>query len=243
MTWADGPMLALDFESSGIDAHTVRAVQVAIARIRPGQGAESMTWIIDPGIEVPEQASAIHGITTARCRAEGEQPRLVLERVADAIVDWFGKGLPLVAFNASYDCTLLEAELARHGLPSITETMGDFAPVIDPYVLDKHISRRRGPRKLVNQCEHYNVRIDGAHDAGHDALAAARVAWRIGQTSPQLAAMSLRDLHEAQIGWAREQADSLRAYFDSKNIEHDGVDGTWPVRTAPAGAAVAVVAS
>lgn len=238
MTWVDGPYLALDFESSGIDAHTVRAVQVALARIRPGYGVEQHIWIIDPGIEVPEAAAAIHGITTERCRAEGEQPKRVLEQVSDAIVDWLGKGLPVVAFNASYDCTLLEAELTRHGLPTITDTFGYFAPVIDPYVLDRHVSRRKGSRKLEAQCAHYNVRIDGAHDAGNDALAAARVAWRIGQTNPELAAMSLGDLHDAQVVWAAEQAAGLKAYFERTGKPFDDVDGTWPVRVAaPVGAA------
>lgn len=232
--WHTGPMLALDFETTGIDAHTVRIVQAGLARILPDQGAEQHLWLLDPGIEIPEQASRIHGITTERCRNEGERPGQVLQQIFEAVVDWFRQDRPLVAFNASYDCTLLEAELRRHGMPTVTETIGHFGPVIDPYVLDKHLSRRRGPRKLVNQCEHYEVRIDGAHDAGHDALAAARVAWRIGQRHPEIAGMSLFALHSSQVTWAREQADSLRAYFERTGKPYDDVDGTWPVRVRTA---------
>jgi DNA polymerase-3 subunit epsilon len=34
------------------------------------------------------------------------------------------------------------------------------------------------------------------------------------------------------VTWRREQADSLRAYFDKNGIEHDGVDPGWPVHTS-----------
>jgi DNA polymerase-3 subunit epsilon len=53
-----------------------------------------------------------------------------------------------------------------------------------------------------------------------------------------LAAMSLPELHAAQVRWAREQADGLREYFISKGQKDDAatVDGTWPLRTLTDGA-------
>jgi DNA polymerase-3 subunit epsilon len=85
--------------------------------------------------------------------------------------------------------------------------------VIDAFVLDKHVSYRRGSRKLVDQCQHYGVRIDGAHDAAADALAAARVAWRIAQRYPTVGGKTLAELHDAQVQWAAEQAASFREYL------------------------------
>jgi hypothetical protein len=102
-------------------------------------------------------------------------------------------GCPVVGFNLCYDLTLLDRELRRHGRPPL-----EPGYVIDAFVLDKHVSYRRGPRKLVDQCQHYGVRIDGAHDAAADALAAARVAWRIAQRYPTVSGKTLPELHDAQ---------------------------------------------
>lgn len=240
--WHEGPMLAFDTESAGVDATSTFMVTAALCRILPGEGVATRLWMLQPpaGHGIPDGARAIHGISTEHARENGLQRPVALMQIRDAIVDWLQRGHPLVAFNAAYDCTLLEHELHREGLQTVTELAGDVLPVIDPFVLDKKLSRRRGSRKLEDQCAHYGVTLDGAHDAGHDALAAARVAWRIGSAYPNLAALSLAELHSEQIHWRKEQCDSLRAYFDSKGQEHDGVDGSWPVRrTAALEAAVA----
>lgn len=232
--WHQGPLLAFDTETTGIDVHTDRIVQLGLARLNHPDGTAQHLWLLNPGVSIPAGAQAVHGITTERCQADGKPPAEVLAIAADTIEQHLAAGHPVVAFNAAYDCSLLEAELTRHGLRTITDRLGEFAPIIDPFVIDKHLSRRRGSRKLDAQCEHYKVRLDGAHDAGHDALAAARVAWRIAQTHPDIAASTPWGLHNAQVQWAAEQADSLRAYFDRTGKTHDGVDGTWPVRRAPA---------
>lgn len=229
-------MLALDFESSGIDATSCFAVTVALARILPGEGAAMQLWMLQPpaGLAIPEQASAIHGISTDRALSEGKPRELVFSEVRTAVVDWLRRGQPLVAFNASYDITLLECELVRCGLPTVASELGEIRPVIDPYVIDKHVSYRKGSRKLVDQCNHYDVRIDGAHDAGHDALAAARVAWRIAQRNERIAARTLDQLHDDQVQWAAAQAASFREYLTKQGKPADDVDGTWPVRVKSA---------
>jgi DNA polymerase-3 subunit epsilon len=227
--WHRGPMMALDFETCGLPAWDTRAVQIGLARIN-SEGAVCHTYLVDPGQPIPEQATAVHGITDAMVKAEGKPYRETLLEVSTAVREHLAGGLPLVAMNASFDCTLLEAELTRLGLPTIVSTLGRFAPVIDPLVLDKQISRRRGKRNLGALCEHYGVRNDGAHDAGQDALAAARVVWKIAHRHPAIASTDLFELHQLQVGWAQEQKDSLRAYFDLNGIEHDGVDPRWPLQ-------------
>jgi DNA polymerase-3 subunit epsilon len=238
VSWHLGPLLAFDTESSGRDPHSAFIVSAALARILPDEGPAQHLHLLQPptGAVIPDDASAVHGISTEQAVEHGTARRDTLDEIANFIADWLGASRPLVAMNAAYDCTLLEAELQREGLPTVTDRLGrPIAPVIDPYVLDKQVDRyRKGGRQLTQLCEHYGVRIDGAHDAGHDALAAARVAWRIGQRHPQLAALSLPELHELQTLWAKEQADSLRAYFDRQGIEHDGCDGHWPIRQRPA---------
>ena len=94
------------------------------------------------GVESPEAAAAVHGVTTERARAEGRPVTEVLAEVSEHLVEAMAAGTPVVAFNASYDLTLMEAELARHGLPTMRSRLGrELGPIADPLVLDRAVDR------------------------------------------------------------------------------------------------------
>lgn len=141
-----------------------------------------------------------------------------------------GEGLPVVVFNARYDLTLLNAELVRFG-----EKPLDWGPVIDPMVLDRYLDTyRSGSRKLDAVCAHYNVRLEDHHDAGHDAIAVARLAWRMGHDIPELGEMPLDDLHALQIQEARRQASSFKSFLAvTYGVTDRRVAEGWPVETGP----------
>lgn len=240
--WQTMPLNVLDFETTGVDVMTDRIVQAAYVEFPDtSQGPArpvAHQWLVDPGVEIPDGAAAVHGITTERARAEGMAPDVALFELAGRIALGLGRGVPLVVYNAAYDLTLLEVELARHGVDTIASRLprGWVRPIVDPFVIDKKISRRKGPRKLVNLCEHYRVVHIGAHDAAGDAIATGRLARRVMakaadyKRDPGMERWQLNTLHQAQVGWRREQMDSLRAYFDREGKEHDGCDGGWPLQ-------------
>jgi DNA polymerase-3 subunit epsilon len=196
-----------------------------------------MTWLVDPGVEIPEAAAKIHGVTTERAGAEG---RPAAECVREIFTRLAHKTAPIVAFNACYDLTVLDREMRRHGIAPVVSA-AQF--VVDPFVLDKHVDRyRRGKRNLTAACEHYGVRLDGAHDASFDAVAAARVAWRIAQRHPVIAGMSLAELHALQVKAKREQDASFAEYLRKQarratDVDEqidlarraDSVTGDWPL--------------
>lgn len=127
--WPFGPLLGFDTETTGVNPSQDRLVTAALIRRteRPigGDRQQSVTtWLADPGVEIPEAASAVHGVTTERARAEGRPVAEVLAEVSDQLVTAMAAGTPVVAFNASYDLTLMEAELARHGLPTMRSRLG-----------------------------------------------------------------------------------------------------------------------
>jgi len=226
--WHTGRMLAFDTETTGVDPFDARIVQAALVLVEVGTSPVSHLWHLNPGVPMPDAAAAVHGITNERAAAF---PRAsdVLPKVADTIAKHLADGTPLVVFNAAYDCTLLEAELQRHGLPTITERLGHFGPVIDPLVLHTRVSRIVS-RKLEHLCRVWDVAHDGAHDAGYDALATARLAWRIGSTTPGIAGYTPQELHAQQVEWRREQCDAKRTEYDGLGWKHDGWDVGWPVR-------------
>lgn len=240
MSWAGGPWLGFDTESTGVDVRTARVVTACVAYRSENDSGWTRDWLTDVGgEEIPEGATAIHGVTTEHAHTHGRPVADVAEEVREQLQEAWAAGVPVVAMNAAYDLSLLNAELVRAGYRALRIE----GPVLDPFVIDKAVDRyRRGSRRLSALCEHYQVphtaaapgedrdAAAGAHDATADALAALRVLWRIGQRYPDLAAISAQEMHERQIAWAAEQAASLAEYFRSQGKPADDVDGTWPLR-------------
>ncbi|MBO9625825.1 MAG: 3'-5' exonuclease [Microbacterium sp.] len=219
-----------DLETTGVDVTRDRIVTAHVGVLdADGREIASKDWLADPGVEIPEGATAVHGITTAKARAEGRDAAEVVSEVTAALRSLLARGIPVVAYNASYDFSLLAFECARHGIAPLV----DPAPIIDPLVIDKAYDRYRpGKRTLSVVAEHYAVGLDAAHQASADAIAAGRVAQALARrfTLPP----SSDELHTRQIGWARSQAESLTEYFIriGRLDPEEQLDGTWPVRRA-----------
>lgn len=230
MSWHLGRLAAFDVESTGPDPEQARIVTACVVQVGGGAPTQSATWMSDvDGHEIPAEAAAIHGITTEQAQAEGAPATEVVESIVAALAQVITAGVPVVAMNARYDMTVIDREARRHRLTPLVDIVGEELRVIDPYVIDKQVDTyRKGPRKLTALCEHYWVPLDGAHDAAFDAIAAARVAWRQATMHAHLAAMSLDELHAAQVGWAAEQAASLQEYF-RRTDPAAVVEGAWPL--------------
>lgn len=217
-----------DLETTGVDVTSDRVVSAHVGVLDAhGRQIAARSWLADPGIVIPDGATAVHGITTDHARTHGRPAPEVVGEVTSALRSLLGQGVPVVAYNASYDFSLLAHEALRHGIEPLT----DPAPVIDPFVIDKAYDRyRRGKRTLEVVAEHYAVSLEGAHEAAADAIAAGRVAQALARqfSLPP----TLTELHTRQIGWARSQAASLTEYFISvgRLEPEERLDGTWPVR-------------
>lgn len=232
MSWHKGLMLAFDLETTGVSVENDLIVTACASLINGTSGeANTHTWLANPGIDIPDGATKIHGITTAYAVEHGQDPAEVVEDLIDTLMSQVNEGVPIVGCNLQYDLTLLDRESRRHGLHPFGDRLAAAeACVIDVYPLDKHVDRyRKGSRKLVDLCAHYEVRIDGAHDASHDAVAAARVAYRIAQRYPRIAAMSLPELHALQVAAKAEQAAGFRAYKKGRGEPYEDIRGEWPV--------------
>ncbi|WP_327671888.1 MULTISPECIES: 3'-5' exonuclease [unclassified Streptomyces] len=233
MSWYTGRLCGFDLETTGIDVEADRIVTACVVQCGEGHDTASGTWMADPGIEIPDEAAKVHGITTERARAEGRPAAEVVEQVVAALAEVVLAGTPVVAMNAVFDLTILDREARRHGVQPLVDIVGDQLRVVDPRVLDKAVDKyRRGGRKLEDLCRTYEVRLDGAHSADADAIAACRVAWRIASGTTSIGGASLDELHRWQVEWAAEQAASLADYFrrtPGKETWADGVRTEWPL--------------
>ena len=230
MTWSKGLLAAFDVETTGTEPLEARIVTATVLVAGATFGTWSRQWLVDPGIEIPEEAAAIHGITTEKARAEGRAAAYAIEEIATLLAELSCSGLPLVGYNIAYDLTVLEEELARHGLSSL-RTRCPSMPAIDPLVIDRHVDRyRKGKRTLAVTCEFYGVTLDGAHESHSDALAAARLAWLLPRLNPEVAGMTLAELQVAQAQWHAEWAANFEAYLRAQGNAEAQIEREWPVR-------------
>lgn len=252
--WSEGPFLAFDTETTGVNVDTDRLVTVGLVRRAPVAAGEDAaasagddagevvsvngklfrqtvrTWLADPGIPIPEKATAIHGVTTEMARANGTPVGAVASEVAQALAEALAAGTPVIIYNAGYDLALLENELRRHGHPTLCERLGrDIAPIIDPLVIDKGVNRyRKGKRTLDALSTAFGVAADvDLHRADNDAEVTLNLWQRMLGLSPTLRSLSLDQLHQQQITWHRAWAENFNAFLASKGRTAD-VNENWP---------------
>lgn len=216
-------VLSFDLETTSPNPFEARIVTSALVHIDP-QGARPVEMLADPGVEIPEEAAAVHGITTEHAREHGRPHDEVLQETIATIYQAWEEGYTLIVFNASYDLTVLR---------QLSDSFIVKGPVFDPFVMDKALDRyRKGKRTLGALCEEYGVRLDNAHEATADALAAARIAWvqarkRFADT---IGEMDLSELMEFQAVRYYEMQMDFRKYLEGQGKDPETVNTSWPVQ-------------
>jgi len=227
-----GTLATFDLETTGVDVETSRIVSACIAIVdASGTVLSRWDWLANPGIEIPDGAAAIHGISTERARSEGRNAALVVAEIVQTLKVTCALGIPLVVYNAPYDLSLLDRECTRHSVEGLAEPY----VVIDPLVIDKAVDRfRRGKRTLEATSALYGVVLDDAHDAGSDAIAAARVAQALLAKYGDQLSLPFEELHSQQQRWYADQAASFQDYMRTAKGNHSFVaNPDWPVRSLP----------
>lgn len=221
-------LAVFDLETTGLNLRQARIVTACALRIN-NSGAvvgDNNEWLANPGIEIPEAAANVHGITTEIARESGEDPAKVVSELLATLRGFFDAGLPVVAYNAPYDFTILHHEAIRHGLEPLENPM----PIIDPLVLDKFVDTyRKGKRTLQVTASIYGVKLDDAHNATADAVAAGRVAQAIAAAHADKLPSDVFELHRAQIEWSAKQDESYEK-FRRGSIPDFTVQRGWPLK-------------
>ena len=173
--WEKAIYLALDFETTGLDPARERVVEIGAIRFVPVMagvsgvsgvsGAEgrratelgAMASLVKPGIRMPREVIAIHGITD-----EDVEDAPPFKEVAPAL-SALASGAYIVAHNAPFDLAFLRAELARAGLPP------PLNPVIDTRLLAKAAFPGLSSYRLVHLASRFGIEPGRAHRALDDA--------------------------------------------------------------------------
>lgn len=208
MSWLNGPLLALDTESTGTDPTEARIVQITVGMsVGPGDW-HPWTRVINPGVPIPEAAAKVHGYTDSRVQTEGATPSAALTKAWATLADTSRRGIPVVAHNAAYDLTVLDREFRRH----LGEPLPSGLIVLDTLVLHWRFDWTTGGRSLSKLAARHGI-VFPAHDAEADALASLRLLHILADANDLLPIIEPHALHQAQVGWwaARQEAIEARA--------------------------------
>lgn len=149
------PLAFFDLETTGIRIGQDRIVQIGILRLMPDGSRQTYQTLVQPGIHIPAEATAVHGITDLDVL---DAPRL--EEVAHELLRQLD-GCDLAGFNClRFDIPFLAEELHRVG------AAWDHTSV---RVVDvQRIYHKMEPRNLSAALRFY---CDKEHSGAHDALA------------------------------------------------------------------------
>lgn len=237
-------LLTFDVESSGVDVNKDR-ILTCYMRAKDGDKVVSDTSrILDPGIEIPEEASQVNGITTKWIREHGSKDVAgeILD-IVETLASYVAKGYVVSGFNHSFDLAILEAEHKRHwgfglGLPEDTRYLD---PCIFSRVFDKY---KKGGHQLVTVARRNGVKLEEnrLHTADYDVEITEQLvpimlnrAWKElkeerKRLTPDAFITFLQDWQRVQ---KRKWADEMTKWFAKKGkTEEDGspiiVEGRFP---------------
>lgn len=228
------PISIFDTETTGVDVEGARIVTAHLSTMVDGEVTQRFDWLINPGVPIPEEATAVHGITD-QTAAEGDHPMDAIPEIIALIHN--AQRLhhqPLVAFNAVFDLTILDREARRVGIHEGIRPLAKDWVILDPFVIDKVIDKYRpGKRTLGAVAEHYGLQADGElHGAAVDAQLAGRVMLHLWEHT-DIAGYPAAHLHERTIEHYRSQAHSFADYLHGQGA-HDratsvAAHDVWPI--------------
>ena len=187
----DGPIVVLDFESTGLNTGKARIIEIGAVRLEDGNITDSMDQLVDPGQPLGPEITELTGISDAMLQGK-PQAKEALKQLLDFIGD-----APIAAHNARFDASLMKAELKRAGL----EWSG---PILDTLSYARKLYPELKSFRLNAVCKHLGVSLKNAHRAVHDATATARCLKRMFEDTrrEKPEAESDRDLNKSLTGGA-----------------------------------------
>lgn len=157
------PLCIFDLETTGTNISKDRIVEICILKVNPDASRESKTWLINPEMPIPVEASAVHGIYD-----KDVENAPTFKEAAPKIMEMLS-GADLGGFNSNrFDVPLLAEELLRAG---IDFDLSKFK-LIDAQV----IFHKMEPRNLTAAYKFYCGKdLEDAHSAEADTLATFEV--------------------------------------------------------------------
>ena len=157
------PIVFFDLETTGTDHAKDRIVELAMVKLHPDGRRENYVKRVNPGMPIPAEVTAIHGITD-----EDVKDAPTFKQIAHNLYDWM-KNCDLGGYNSNkFDLPLLAEEFLRAGVNV------DFT---ERHMIDvQQIFFKMESRSLSAAYNFYcNKQLENAHSAEADILATIEV--------------------------------------------------------------------
>jgi DNA polymerase-3 subunit epsilon len=211
--WWEHDVALFDTETTGFPENDARIVEVGVARFHKRECVAKWGSLINPGVPIPEEASAIHGITDADVRYA---PTFLqaLPRILNLM-----HGAWPAAYNAVFDQSMFNIEVNHAGIELPPHPMTDPTKIwLDPLTWVRKIDGIWAGNKLTEAATRWNVSLNNAHRAEFDACASGELLYRIGrQNMPSVTMCEL--LRQQRVVW-REHEEERRTWYATKKIPY-----------------------
>jgi DNA polymerase-3 subunit epsilon len=105
------PIIFFDLETTGTDHVKDRIIELALIKLNPNGTKEKYVKRVNPGMPIPAETTAIHGITD-----EDVKDHPPFKMIAHELYNWM-KGCDLGGYNSNkFDIPMLAEELLRAGV-------------------------------------------------------------------------------------------------------------------------------
>jgi len=208
--------VALDLETTGLDANKDAIIELGALRFRDGEILEKFSQVVNPGRPIPYNIQQLTGISQAEANAAPP-----LAQVAAAFRRFVGDA-PVVGHNVAFDIGFMR-----------THDLYNFNPLLDTFELALITLPGLPSYKLGRIAEHLGVSLENAHRAYDDAEATMHIfevmrtsllavpsktltqIVRMAQHADWSLGMVFEDAQKEQaMQWARKKADVQKTALD-----------------------------
>ena len=157
------PIVVFDLETTGVQITRDRIVEISILKVHPDGLQETRTRRINPGMPIPPESTAVHGISD-----EDVADCPLFAQVAKSLYAWI-EGCDIAGFNSNrFDVPMLVEEFLRAGIPV------DFS---DRHFIDVQTIYHKLERRTLEAAYRFycNKTLENAHSAEADTLATFEV--------------------------------------------------------------------
>ena len=163
--------ISFDLETTGLNPDKDQITEIAACRFVNGEFTEEYTTLINPGIPIPKNITALTGISNKMVE---ESPSI--NDVLPEFLEFVGS-TPLVAQNINFDYSFITKNLSTERSPLLDN------PLYDTLSLARGFIYFHNSFNLGSLCDYYGIKIENAHRAGTDALCTGKLfAYLIQET-------------------------------------------------------------
>lgn len=157
------PICFFDLETTGTNVAKDRIVEISILKIFPNGTKMSKTWLVNPEMPIPAEATAIHGISDEKVANEP-----VFKKISAEVYQMI-KDSDLGGYNSNrFDIPLLAEEMLRAGVDFDMKNMVS----VDVQTIFHKMEKRTLEAAYKFYC---NKELNDAHSAEADTLATYEV--------------------------------------------------------------------